>query len=55
MPMGKVAGFERANTAGRPSSTDREDDCLKRIQATHIFLPMGEGMREERLRMVFSY
>lgn len=35
-----VAGFERANVTGGPTSTVREDDCLESIQATH-FLPRG--------------
>lgn len=51
-----VAGFERANVAGRPTSTVREDDCLKRLQATNVFAyGGGKKKKKKKLRTSFPY
>lgn len=60
MPMGKekraVAGFERPNVAGRPTSTVREDDYLQKIQATFFFpVRRKKNNKKKRLRAPLPY
>jgi len=55
---GKTAatGFEKGNVSGRPTSTVREYDCLKRTQATHLFLLDGwAGRKRGKAENTFSF